>query len=623
MGAVAGVIHPNRYQFVPKVTSMINIMGHRGHLRHFSSHLNVEIGLIDGVFIESKKKEVCIALNGEISNLPELATLLHQKADQDEHTLLLTAYEHFGCSFVKHLRGKFVLVIIDYKKEKLFISRDRIGRTPLYWYAKEGRMLFASELKALLKSHLVPQMPAVDAIASYFFFGYIPQDMSPIEGVAKLLPGHTLTYDFQGNIQITPYWSYSEHFLHLQENSEETIDKTLALLIEESVQERLPKNKNAGCLLSGGLGSSSMCAFLTKYTTPIGLSVNFEGKNDDDLFAAVQTAEELKIPHFHKSVKRKAFFDHLPMIQWYLDEPCADPNIVAIWELGKLAKKHTSIVYSGMGCDELLAGHSRYTKEERAVPLLTSLKTALTYPLFKMLLALTQPFSRSLSLFWLKQLKEPLNSIAYLDDCALFSEETMKRALPRIAHFFSPEIFLQKFHHFNRIKPGVASYLYFDVKTRLPDNYILQVDRCTGAHALDWRTPFLDQKIVEYLATVPEPEVLLPKEVAIHLKNIMRGTLSDTILNRPKVSRSYFLNDWIRHPDHRNIFTALLNGALVETGIVSQTWMKKAYTSFDSSPKIAYQFFAILQLEIWFRLFIHAPIRDTPDLVTTEEFLKL
>ncbi len=200
----------------------------------------------------------------------------------------------------------------------------------------------------------------------------------------------------------------------------------------------------------------------------------------------------------------------------------------------------------------------------------------------------------------------------YLRHNALFDEKNLAYISPKLAGIFDPDSFLHKFHHLSRINSIVSSYLYFDVKTRLPDCFMLQFERLTTSRGLNWQAPFLDRAIVEFTASLPEPETLTETETATYLKPLLKHIFSDLVVSRPKKTRREFLNQWANTPNLRKAFELLLTGTLVETGLISSKWLKRQLDPENFNPETFRDLWAILMLEIWFRLFINRPIQSSP-----------
>lgn len=629
MNCIAGIVAPKLVQMSQTVHSMLNSEHHRCTTPFYIySHKNIQIGGCQSATAFNKAKSIFCAIDGEINNCDSLAKDLNINSSISASELLIKAYEAWGKSFLKKITGNFALVIVDQTKQQVILGRDRIGIKPLYWFDNNKYFIFASELKSLLATGIVPQTAAMDSLASYLYLGYIPQDMSAIEGVNKLLPAHFLQYNFDGTKFINSYWSYSSHFVNVSKSSSRQIVETLDHHLRKEIKQSLPQNPDEiGCLVSGGLGSATIAYYLKneiQNNNFYAYSVGFSGEADSeaDVEATRLLTDFLKIPHDAAFIKESSFIDDLVKINWYLDEPIADPLIINTWKLSQIASSHSKTVYSGMGCDELFAGHSRYTTREHRINFIKQLFQFTTRCLQKILIPFFQLFYQPLAFQLIKKSRTSPLLLDYLEHTAVFSKTEFLSASPKLAKIFDPEVFLHKFYRIYRIPSNVSSLLYFDVKTRLVDCYIHQFERLTRANSLNWKAPFLSQDIVEYMASLPEPNALEERKAAFYLKSLVKDILPRQIVDRPKRTRQHFLKQWIENEQLRNLYKKLSTGTLVDNGLISSKWINNQIESLRTDHSGFRRLWSVLQLEIWFRLFINRPIKSAPPDLSVFELLE-
>ena len=608
MDGIAGIIYADVFQMSNGIGPMLDIMAHRGgKTQDICSIKNVQLGCCGSPVASNTEKSLFAAIDGNLLNQKELRDELNATGTPAE--LVLAAYQKWGPQCFARLHGEFAVVIFDQKSENLYLARDRIGKKPLYWSQDEHNFLFASELKALLATGIVPQTQAGDAIAAYLYFGYIPQDMSPIKNVNKLLPAHYLEFNTAGTLSIHSYWSYSSYFKNQKEEpriAAQNIESLLSASIKQNLEIAQKNEPAIGCFVMGGLGSATIAYYLQN-TAATCYSAGFSGQNEEDILAAKEIASALKLPSKSEMISPGHCLDPLVKIIWHLDEPLADPNILATWQMAKLAANDTSSVFTGIGSDELLAAHARYMQKPTVwQKVKNSFTSRFRYLLIGLLKVLWKPAAFTL----LKTSSTNPYQFNYLTQNALFTKEQIAKASPKLKGLFDPEIFLHKFQNLFKFQSNVSSYLYFDVKTRLADRYLHQFDRLTAAHGLDLYTPFLEQGLVEYLAGIDPPET-------IYLKEILRKTYPEKILERPKLSRPDFLASWMNDPKLKEVFQLLTVGALVENGLISKKWVQGAL----KHPPSFNHLWSILVLEIWYRLFIDQPITPTPPEITVKELL--
>lgn len=631
MPGIAGIIHPKAFQNNQLIDSMLDVLS-RGvdSDKQQYSYKNIQVGVVGCALASNEKKTLYLGINGTITNTEELLQEIHNHghhiaAPQGQAELLLYAYELWGLKFLTKIDGDFAIIILNTAKDKLIIARDRIGKKPLYWFHDHHYFLFGSELKSLLATGAVPQTAAPDMVATYLFFGYLPQDLTIIKDVNKLLPGYSLTYNLNGSTSIESYWSYSSDFQKPTIKHKNIIAHDLGIHIEESIRKQIPDEETVGAFLSGGLGSGTIAYFLKKNTKKRKIkafTAYFAGENDDDAAAAKVIAETLGIEHKVRCIHPKEFIDDLIPILWYLDEPLADPHIISAWNLSQMASGDVKTVFSGVASDELLASHSQYILNEEQSSFLGNLLKLPTELMYQILIPLMNYIDRPCALKLLRRSRTTPWQFDYLKQNALFDEKMLAQAAPKIADLFSPDVFLHKFHHLSRIKSVAASFFYLDVKTRLSDNYILQYERLTSAHGLKWKSPMSDYNLLEFLASIPDPQQLIGSEKADFLKIIMKNIYPEALVNRPKKAQGHFISTWITGSGLSEIFPMLVHGTLVDTGIISGEWIKTATASLEEQTKSFRYLWAILILEIWFRLYINRPIENQPPKTTLKELLK-
>jgi asparagine synthase (glutamine-hydrolysing) len=616
MKGIAGIVYPDVFQVNHLIFPMLDVLQNGNDSdRDIHTFNNIQIGSVDKKLAVNEKKTIIGGFDGTIYNTTELHKDLvrhgYHFLTEDPTEVLIHAYELWGTKFIERIEGDFAIMILDPLKERIILARDRIGKKPLYWYHSNNHFIFGSQLKSLLATGVIPQAPAADAISSYFFFGYFPQDLTPIKSVNKLLPGHILQYNFNQSKTIEPYWSYSSYFENPTHKHPNTLSKLLNTHLEESVTHQMPSAKEIGCFVSGGLGSASVAYYLKKMGHNKHLtaySVGFEDENRYDIETAVDVANTLGIDHKTRIITPENFLDNITKIIWHLDEPISDPNIIATWELSALASLDVKHVFSGMGSDEFLAGHNRYTLKEQQIDAVTKAIEISKPFVYKFLVPIVNMFYKPLAYRLLKESRTDPWQFEYLKQNALFPEHVMKKACPKLAGLFDPEVFLHKFHHINRVQSSVSSFLYFDVKTRLADNYMLQYDRITSAHHLSWRTPFLERSLIEFLASLPEPESLTEDETASYLKRLMQDRLPSSVVQRAKKTRRNFIASWIEKSSFHEICKQLEHGTLVETGIISREWLRLALSTPERRVASFKYLWAVFTLEMWFQLFINRPI---------------
>lgn len=611
--SIAGALYPDLFYNSPLLEPMLATL----HIPHTpkqifsSSFKQCQLGSVGFPLTYNGKKNKKIAWCGNLYNSENLIyKLQHQGCSallDNSANIALHAYEYLGIEFLKELKGSFAFALVDHEQELLLLVRDQIGRHPLFWFQSGRMILFASQIKALLATGVVPQELALDGLSAYLQFGYVPQDMTIVRHINKLLPGHYLLAHFDGRMIVKPYWSYSALSEHKLDLPFEQCVNQLDVLLRQAVKSRLDPLTNPSCLVSGGLGSASIAYYVSSCSPvkPAIYSTAFLGENEADLTATKIAADTLGCTLSASLISPEMFTKNLPAIVWALDEPLGDPNIIATWHLASLAAKNSLHVFSGMGCDELLAGHNRYTMQEQPKQLfskawqhLKRLSTLLLRPLMPI-------FSPSCNYALMKSSHKDFYHEAYLQKNVLMTHSELAMLAPDLPRFFDPEVFLQRFANYRHHSSLVETYCYFDLKTRLPDLFMLQFGRSMAAHGLIWHTPYLDIDVVEFTAKLPEPMTMQADETAAYLKAILNPIFPPSFIQRQKKSRPSFLQSWISSRAMDPLLDRLSRGILVETGILKGQWFKKHLASEIAKRKAFRALWALLILEIWVKLFLN------------------
>ena len=635
MNSLAGIVYPDAYQNTHKVRRMLDYVEHRvpvsaREIKDLFENKALEIGVCGKALAHSQKGNLHCALDGYLLNHIELAEVLKRKGypidSLQPEQILLHAYEEWGPKFLTRLEGDFALLIYDEKEGNLLLARDRIGKKPLYWAEDHNHFIFCSSIKGILGSGLIPQTPDNYALATYFYLGYFPQDLTPIQNINKLLPGHYLLLDKTGSKVIVPYWSYSALFESPVSVHRNVAAQKLDAMLDVAVKKNLPSQiKNIGTLLTGGLGSSSIAYYLKKNGENHnieGFTSSFKKESEKDFEAAHQVAEILNIPQHAQILTPENLLNDYVAISWHLDEPVADPNVISYWHMAAAASEYSTELFSGMGCDELFAGHSRYSTEEQQSSWLLSAQNALRDIATKYIVPVVNTVNRSWAYRILKQSRKNVWQSEYVEANALTTKSELERICPNLCRLFDPEVFLSKFYNLSHIKSPTSSYIYFDVKTSLTDRFMLEVERVSSAFALQWHTPFLTKDIVEFAASLPIESSLSEEETASPLKILLKSIFPDAVTTRPKRSRHNFLANWIENSELHVLFEALATGTLVEVGIVDEEWITEAVKTPESRRENFRVLWSILSLEVWFILYINNPITSDPPDISVRDLLQ-
>ncbi|MCB1181365.1 MAG: hypothetical protein KDK55_05025 [Chlamydiia bacterium] len=626
MTRLGGIIYPTAYQMSDLFEMMSGAYGHDLGSSIFR-YKNLEMGTLGGALSSNSRKSCWVACDGKLHNASSLKCELQNKGyhfvTSSESELIVHAYDAWGDRFISKLIGYFTIALFDEEIETLFLIRDRIGHKRLYWTSSGGYWMFASEIKALLATGVVPQTPAIDGIASYLFFGYTPQDLSPIRNVNKVLPGHLIKVNLKQQSTIEQFWSYSTL---LEEKSHWTFEESLSSLsvrLDEAVISVIPPSGPFGTMIEPTLGSTAMAWSLSHLTS----KGRIRGYTKHPKAQAI--ADILHIGTNTINFTPTQAFLELPQIVWQLDDPIADPRILCSWFLGKIASDETPTVFSAIGWEQVFAGKLAYfsnlggKKEmESIAKKIAHLPSSIREGFFFLFLGF---FHLRYKYEILRNLDINPLQIAYLHSMGLFTQNQRKKASPYLSRFFDPEVFTQRFHRLSKVQNSTDALLYFETKTYLPDSLLPMMDQIFNYYGLELMTPFLDHRLIEWMATCPIEIKCLNNIPGILLAQLLKKRTSEFDLLEPHIfpspPQTAFIDEWRKDSLCRKMFSLLQQGCLVEEGLISAKWIKQqlGYPYMISSSFC--QLWAILILEIWFRLNIISPIGHSSLPVSTEELL--
>ncbi len=477
-----------------------------------------------------------VVLNGEIYNFKSLRRDLkargHQFSTEADTEVIVHLYEDFGVRCVEHLRGMFAFAVWDTRRRQVLVARDRLGIKPLYYANVEGRLVFASELKAVLELPEIERRLNWNAVARVFAFLTSPASESVIQGVHKLEPGCLIIAGPDRTIRTERYWSVA--FEPDESHDEPFFVERLRELLDESVALHMMSDVPLGAFLSGGVDSSAVVAAMAKAASgPVKtFSIGFADRAYDERPYAARVARHFGTDHMELVVE-PTDIGTIEDLVWHLDEPFGDSSAVPTYLVSKLAAEHVTVALSGDGGDELFGGYERYRVEQRerrhALPAAVRKAFGVAGRLMPEGMR-GRGFARHFSLDGWARYVDATTLYRRDDQARLFRPEA--RALLSAADPWGDEV--ERLGRAGAEGDWLSSLQSFDLDGYLPLDVLTKVDRMSMAHSLEVRPPLLDHKLVEFAATIPSC-LRLRRERGKHIfKEAMRGRLPEDIVDRRK-----------------------------------------------------------------------------------------
>jgi asparagine synthase (glutamine-hydrolysing) len=558
-------------------------------------------------------KSVWISYNGEIYNYKELQKGLLKKGysfrSNCDTEVILYLYQEYGERCLDFLRGMFAIAIWDKRKEKLFLARDRIGKKPLYYYFDSKRLLFASEMKAILQDPTVAKEINYQAFYDYFKYLYIPDPKTIYKNIHKLKPGHYLICTKDG-IEIKEYWDIS--FDHPVILNEHEISEKLLQTLSESVRLRMISDVPLGAFLSGGIDSSSVVALMSGVNgKPVTTcSIGFDSQDFDEVQYARRIAERFNTDHHELTVKQNVV-EIMEKLAFHFDEPFADSSAVPTYYVSKLARQAVTVALSGDGGDENFAGYEKYTYDHIENRLRRIAPRAIRKNIFPGISALLAKSDRTL----LQKGATLLNTLGcdrdygfYLTNTEMKDDlwqalllEDIKRKIGEYSPFSVTKYYYDKADtsdHFSKI-------LYVDLKTYLPGDILVKVDRMSMANSLEVRAPMLDHKVIEFSAELPAWLKYNRNDKKYILKQSLKSILPEDILHRRKMGFSVPQADWFRGEIKEFAKERLFAADAGVSNFFRRPALENIWQSHQSGKRDrGAVLWSLLMFELWYRQFM-------------------
>ncbi len=503
----------------------------------------------------NEDRSLAIVFNGEVYNFEELRMDLesrgHRFRTRSDTETILHAYEEWGEESPSRFRGMFAYAVWDGPRKQLFLARDRIGKKPLYYLETPRYFLFASELKSILRYPPIYKKIDLQAFSDYLSFQYVPGPKCIFQGMRKLQPAHSMTVSRERS-SIREYWDI--HFRETDGRDERNWAEALGQEIRDAVRCRLKSEVPLGAFLSGGLDSSMVVAGMAGLMDrPVDtLSIGFAEETFNELPYAREVAARFGASH-HEYVVDSIDSSIVEKLAWVYDEPFADSSSVPTWHVSRLARQNVTVVLSGDGGDENFAGYRRYyydlleNRVRRAVP------GPVRRALFGLLAAVYPKGDWMPQVLRAKTLFTNLSlspERGYFRTRSTFQPE-MKRSLIHpdvrkvLAGYDSFSVLERYFVKANSDDP-LSRVQYVDMKTYLPDNILVKVDRASMANSLEVRAPLLDHRLMEFAAAMPSGIKLKGRTGKHVFKLAAEGVLPESLIHRRKMGFSIPLDHWFR-----------------------------------------------------------------------------
>ncbi|MFZ3207839.1 MAG: asparagine synthase (glutamine-hydrolyzing) [Geobacteraceae bacterium] len=501
----------------------------------------------------STDERLVIVFNGEIYNFLKLREQLERDGvifrTKTDTEVILALYRKMGTECLKQLNGMFAFAIWDISEKTLFLARDRIGKKPLYYYHVGGdRLAFASEIKSLLQLPGINREIEPTAIPDFLSYQYIPDPKTIYRNIHKLPPAHFMVLKVGGEPRIAEYWDIN--FTQQYGRSYVDAEEQLLDLLQDATTSRMVSDVPLGAFLSGGVDSSAVVALMAKSShDPVRTcTIGFKDKRHDESSFAREIADLFKTNHT-EYIDNERFVDTVALLPKFFDEPFADSSAVPTFHVSRLARQTVTVALAGDGGDESFAGYAKYAvelKENLARQLVPRPVLSLIHSAMAGLEGNTlAQKARSLTG---SALKDPGRAFFRTNSCIEDTglQQLLSADIRRSCSGYDPAVHTLRYWDKIRGIDHTACMLYTDLKTYLPGDILVKVDRMSMANSLEVRAPFLDYRIIEFAASLPSDWKIKGKNKKIILRKAFSRLLPEGVLNRAKHGFTVPLDLWFR-----------------------------------------------------------------------------
>lgn len=558
---------------------------------------------------------VFISFNGEIYNHSAIRLELEKtkkyvwRTDHSDTEVILHAYEEWGIDFVLHLQGMFAIAIWDDRQQQLWLIRDRNGIKPLYYSIHDQRIVFASEIKAILEDPQQIRKINERGFFDYLSFLCVPAPDTLFEGIHKVQNGCWMRIDAEGRIERRRYWDVLDNLLDLNNVSEEYIADRLLTELRTSIQLHTVSDVPVGVFLSGGIDSSTNAALFAKMEKEKikTFSIGYEGNYDsyhNELHYARLVADAVGAEFCQALLNSHDMLDFLSNMVKLQDEPIGDPVCMPVYYVSKLAREHGVIVCQvGEGADELFWGYPHWKRMLQIQKL-----SNLPIPLFlrKMVTSLLSLLSFDNDWRY-EYLKRSSQGLPVFWGGAEFYTHNQKLNLmsPRLRDVFkknsSWEVVApirKRFEEKSKKRDSLDWMTYVDLNLRLPELLLMRVDKMSMGVSVETRVPFLDHKFTEFAMSIPAATKRINGNLKHILKKAVRGVIPDVIIDRKKQGFSAPMPEWFLG-DLGDVARVQLKEFCEKTDLLD--WDNVAHLLDSDSPSDAWP---LLNVAMWWKIYI-------------------
>ncbi len=493
--------------------------------------------------IYNEDKSKVIVFNGEIYNYKEIRSELLDKgykfSTKSDTEVILHGYEEYGEKRLDKLRGMFAFIIYDSKDNSIFGARDFYGIKPMYYYTNEDEFMFSSEIKAFLGHPNFKKELNRDMLKQYLTFQYSVGEDTFFKNVYKLRPGHYFKYK-DGKMKIEKYYEIdltSDHSKSLDE-WKDIIRKEL----NESIKYHKVSDVEVGSFLSSGVDSSIVATLSDVDKT---FTVGYDNKKYSEIDYAKELSEKINVKNVSKKITKEEYFDKFSDIQYYMDEPLADPSAAALYFVTTIASQHVKVALSGEGADEIFGGYNIYHE-----PYSVSWYNKIPYFIRRGIGIMVYPFRKNTGFNFLYRRSKRLED-RYVGNAFIFEPVESNKILSYEDKRTFKEL-TKPYYDKTKNYDDVSKMQYIDFNFWLIGDILLKADKMSMANSLEVRVPFLDRKLISSVISIPSEYKIVGNETKYAFRQVCNEVLDAKWANKKKLGFPVPIREWIKDEDTYN-----------------------------------------------------------------------
>ena len=547
--------------------------------------------------IYNEDKSLVLTFNGEIYNYrdlrAELIELGHEFYTETDSEVLIHAFEEWKEDMLMKLRGMFGFAIYNTKDRSIFIARDFFGIKPMHYTLIDGDFVYASEIKSILKHPKFKKEFNTKALDSYLSFQYAVPPETFFKGVYCLMPGHFLWFK-NGEVMTERY--FEPAFKPDENMSEEDAVNKIDKVFEDSVNAHKIADVEVGCFLSSGVDSSYVSTYFADQKT---FTVGFDfGERYNEISWASRLSEKIGVDHYTKIITSEEFWGAVPEVQYFMDQPLADPSCIALYFVSQLASKYVKVVLSGEGADELFGGYQVYRS-----PMHSKLyQTLVPYPVRKLLckIALKMPDIKGRD--YIIRSTHPLEE-RFIGNAYMYEYKEKQELLKDPSIATRPQEYTKKFYHRARKYDDVTKMQYLDINLWMVGDILLKADRMSMANSLELRVPFLDKEVFKVASTIPTRLRVNKHNTKYALRQSAMRHMPEDSAQKEKLGFPVPTRVWLKDEKYYNIvkkeFTSPTAQKFFNIDILTQ-WLDD---HFEGRKDTSRQVWTIYVFLIWYKMY--------------------